>query len=131
MTVKYNDIVSVKRPNGKEGFTTCEAKVNWVENGNVGVTYLAPKDVKGACSVVRESDLTLISASAKDEMAERIASIDDKELEEHIMSIRRRRYPKEPTTRKRTGQLKVARGKKESFNDLFKLMDENPKTEGR
>lgn len=128
--MKYNDIVSVKRPNGREGFNTCEARVNWVENGNVGVTYLAPKDIKGACSVVRESDLTLISASAKDEMAERIASIEDDELEEHIMSIRRRRYPKESTTRRRTGQPKVAREKKASFDDLFKLMDENPKTEG-
>lgn len=119
--MKYNDIVSVKRPNG-----VYQAKVNWVENGNVGVTYLAPKGVKGACSVVKESDLTLISASAKNELAERIASIGDDELEEHIMNIRRRRLPKEPVRRARKGQAKVAGEKKVSFDELFKKMDENP-----
>jgi len=121
--LKYNDIVSLKSPIGN---VTYEARVNWVENGNVGITYLSPQNVKGGASVVKESILTLISASAKDELAEKIASISDEELEERIMSIRRRRVPKEPAPRKRSGQPRVAREKKASFDDLFKRMEENP-----
>jgi len=119
--MKYNDIVSIEKDFGK-----CKARVNWVENGNVGITYLSPNSVKGGHSVVREGELTLISASAKDELAERIASIGDKELEEHIMSIRRRRFPKPTTTYKRKAKPGVAREKKVSFDDLFKKMEENP-----
>lgn len=126
MELKYNDIVSVERFGGLK----YQARVNWVENGNVGVTYLTPKEVKGAASVVKVSECTLISASAKDEMAERIASISDEELEERIQSIRRRRYPKTPTTRARkTGEPKVEREKKVSLDDIFKKMEENPKIE--
>jgi len=119
--MKYNDIVKVKKDYGR-----CEARVNWVEDGNVGITYLYPDSVKGGASVVRESELTLISASAKDEMAERIASISDEELEERIQSIRRRRFPKPTTTRRRTAKPKLEREKKVSITDLFKKMDENP-----
>ena len=122
--MKCNDIVSVERFKGQK----YQARVNWVEDGGVGVTFLSPKEVKGACSVVKESECTLISASARDEMAERMISISDEELEERIMSIRRRRYPKEPATRsKRAGQPKVAKEKKVSFDELFKKMEENPK----
>lgn len=124
MTVKCNDIISVERFKGQK----YQARVNWVEDEKVGVTFLSPKEVKGACSVVKESECTLISASARDEMAERMISISDEELEERIMSIRRRRYPKEPATHsKRSGQLKVAKEKKVSFDELFKKMEENPK----
>jgi len=119
--MKYNDIVSVKKDFGR-----CEARVNWVENGNAGITYLYPDSLKGGASVVRVSELTLISASAKDELAERIASITDEELEERIQSIRRRRFPKPTTTRKRSAKPKVEREKKLSIADLFKKMDENP-----
>jgi len=119
--MKYNDIVSMKKDYGK-----CEARVNWVEDGNVGITYLSPDNVKGGASVVRESELTLISASAKDEMAERIASITDEELEERIQSIRRRRFPKPTTIRKRSTKPKIEREKKVSLADLFKKMEENP-----
>jgi len=119
--MKYNDIVSVKKDFGK-----CEARVNWVENGNVGITYLSPSEKKGAVSVVKELEITLISASAKDELAERIASISDKDLEERIQSIRRRRFPKTTATRTRSSGPKIAREKKVSFDDLFKKMDENP-----
>jgi len=119
--VKYNDIVSIEKSYGK-----CEARVNWVEDGNVGITYLSPDNIKGGASVVKENELTLISASAKDEMAERIASISDDDLEERIQSIRRRRFPKATTTYKRKSTPKVAREKKVSFDDLFKKMDENP-----
>jgi len=114
---KYNDIV--RHANGK-------ARVNWVENGDVGITYLSPKEMKGGASVVGEASLSLISASAKDEMAERIASITDIELEKHIMSIRGRRAPRPSTQRRGAGQPKVAREKKVSFDDLFKKMEENP-----
>jgi len=119
--LKYNDIVSIEK-----GFGKCEARVNWVEDGNVGITFLSPSNIKGGASVVKESELTLISASAKDELAERIGSIDDKELEEHIQNIRRRRFPKPTTTYSRKSAPKVAREKKVSFDDLFKKMDENP-----
>ena len=119
---KYNDIVR-----SNDG----EARVNWVENGNVGITYLSPPDKKGAASIVKELELALISASAKNEMAERIASISDKELEERMLAIRRRRYPKAPTTRKRKeGGAKLERVAKEpkvSLDDIFKKMEENPK----
>ena len=122
--MKCNDIVSVERFKGQK----YQARVNWVEDEKVGVTFLSPKEVKGACSVVKESECTLISASARDEMAERMISISDEELEERIMSIRRRREPKEPTTRsRRSGQPKVAKEKKVSFDELFKKMEENPK----
>ena len=121
--MKYNDIVSLKSP---DGAITYKARVNWVENGNVGITYLEPKDMKGGASVVTAKQLTLISASAKDELAERIASIDDEDLKQYIMNIRRRRFPKETTTRKRTGKPAVEREKKVSFDELFKKMDENP-----
>jgi len=121
--LKYNDIVSLKSPNGK---VTYQARVNWVENGDVGITYLTPKEVKGGASVVKEGSLTLISASAKDEMAERIASISDEELAMNIMNIRGRRHPQPTVQRVRKGQPKVEREKKVSFDDLFKKMDENP-----
>ena len=125
MELKYNDIVSVERFNSLK----YQARVNWVENGDVGVTFLTPKEVKGAASVVKVSECMLISASAKDEMAERIASIGDDELEERIMNIRRRRYPKPAVSRKRTGEPKVAREKKVSIDDIFKKMEENPRKE--
>ena len=126
MELKYNDIVSVER----YGSLKYQARVNWVEDGNAGVTFLTPKEVKGGASVVKVSECTLISASAKDELAERIASIDDEELEKCIMNIRRRRYPKATTTRvRKTGQVKVEREKKVSLDDIFKKMDENPKIE--
>lgn len=126
--MKYNDIVSVEQFGGLK----YQARVNWVENGNVGVTFLTPKEVKGGASVVKVSECKLISASAKDEMVERIASITDEELEERIMSIRRRRYPKASTPGgRRKGQPKVEREKKISLDDIFKKMEENPKIEGR
>ncbi len=121
--MKYNDIVSEMSHDRTEKY---QARVNWVENGQVGITYLEPKGMRGGCSVVNEGELTLISASAKDEIAEKIASIDDKELEEHIMSIRRRRAPKQVTTRKKAGKVGVVKEKKVSFDELFKKMDENP-----
>jgi len=119
--VKYNDIVSIEKSYGK-----CEARVNWVEDGNVGITYLSPSNIKGAASVVKEDELTLISVSAKDEMAERIASISDTDLEERIQNIRRRRFPKATTTYKRKSAPKAVGEKKVSFDDLFKKMAENP-----
>lgn len=123
--MKYNDIVSVERFQGQK----YQARVNWVENGNVGVTFLSPKEVKGAASVVKESECTLISASARNEMAEKMISISDDELKERIISIRRRRIPKEPTTHiKRLGHPKIAKEKSVSFDELFKKMEENPKT---
>jgi len=121
--LKYNDIVSLKSPNGK---ITYQARVNWVENGDVGITYLSPKTMKGGASVVKENILTLISASAKDAMAERIAHITDEELEENIMNIRGRRHPQPTVQRVRKGQPKVEKEKKVSFDELFKKMDENP-----
>lgn len=124
--MKYNDIVSLNSPDNK---TTYQARVNWVENGNVGITYLSPKEVKGGASVVRVSTLTLISASAKDAMAERIADISDEELEKNIMNIRGRRHPQPTVRRARKGQPKVARKEKVNFDDLFKKMDENPRKE--
>ena len=115
---KYNDIVKTS-----EG----EARVNWAENGNVGITYLSPPNIKGAVSVELEQKITLISASAKDEMAERIASISDEDLEKRIQEIRGRRYPKAPTTYKRTAKPKVEREEKVSIDDIFKRMEEHPK----
>lgn len=116
---RYNDIVKTS-----EG----EARVNWAENGNVGITYLSPPNIKGAVSVELEQKITLISASAKDEMAERIASISDEDLEKRIQEIRGRRYPKAPTTYRRLTTPKVEREKKISMDNIFKLMDDNPKT---
>ena len=116
---KYNDIVKAA-----EG----EARVNWAENGNVGITYLSPPEIKGAVSVEPEQKLTLISASAKDEMSERIASISDEDLEKRIQEIRGRRYPKVATTRTRSTTPKLEREKKVSMDNIFKLMDDNPKT---
>ena len=121
--MKYNDIVSMKSPDGK---TTHQARVNWVENGDVGITYLSPDVMKGGSSVVKEDSLTLISASAKDAMAERIASITDEELEQNIMNIRGRRHPQPAVRRARKGQPKVEGEKKVSFDELFKKIDENP-----
>ena len=121
--MKYNDIVSLNSPDKRIVY---KARVNWVENGNVGITYLEPKEVKGGASVVKVDELTLISASAKDEMVERIHSITDEALEKHIMNIRRRRFPKQATTRRKVGQVKIAKEKKISFDDLFKKMEENP-----
>ena len=114
---KYNDIVSA--PKGK-------ARINWVENGDVGITYLSPAEVKGAASVVKELELHLISASAKDKMAERIASITDDELAKNIMNIRGRRHPQPTVRRVRKGNPKIEREKKVSFDELFKKIDENP-----
>ena len=125
--MKYNDIVSVER----FGSLKYQARVNWVEDGNVGVTFLTPKEVKGGSSVVKVEECTLISASAKNEMAEKIASISDKELEERINAIRRRRFPKATVTRSRKpGQPKLEREKKVSMDDIFKKMEENPKMKG-
>jgi hypothetical protein len=116
---KHNDIV--KAPEGK-------ARVNWVEDGSVGITYLSPPEVKGAASVVKELELYLISASAKDEMADRIASITDDELARNILEIRRRRMPQPTATRRRTSKSRVMREKKISMDDIFKKMEENPKS---
>ena len=121
--MKYNDIVSLESPNGK---ITYQARVNWVENGDVGITYLSPKTMKGGGSVVKEDSLTLISASAKDVMAERIAHITDEALEKNIMNIRGRRLPQPTVQRVRKGQPRVEKEKKVSFDELFKKMDENP-----
>ena len=121
--MKYNDIVSIKSSNSK---VTYQARVNWVENGDVGITYLSPKEVKGGASVVKEGSLTLISASAKDAMAEKIASITDEELVKNIMNIRGRRHPQPTVRRVRKGQPKAEREKKVSFGELFKKIDENP-----
>jgi len=115
---KHNDIV--RAPEG-------EARVNWVENGQVGITYLSPPEVKGGVSVVQELEVTLISASAKDEMAEKIALIEDDELEKRVQEIRGRRMPKPVTVRKRSSKPKVAGEKKVSMADIFKKMEENPK----
>ena len=121
--MKYNNIVSLKSPDGR---VTYQARVNWVENGDVGITYLSPKEMKGGASVVKEDSLTLISASAKDVMAERIASITDKELEKNIMNIRGRRHPQPAVHRARKGQPKVEREKKVAFDELFKKIDKSP-----
>lgn len=121
--MKHNDIVSLKSPDGR---ITYQARVNWVENGDTGITYLSPKEVKGGSSVVKEDSLTLISASAKDVMAERIASITDEELANNIMNIRGRRHPQPTVRRARKGQPKAEREKKVSFDELFKKIDENP-----
>jgi len=124
--VKHNDIVSVKR----FGSLKYQARVNWVEDNKVGVTFLTPEEVKGGCSIVEEKECTLISASAKDEMVERIASISEEELEERILSIRRRRVPKCPTKRnKKSTVVKEVKERKASLDDLFKKMEENPKIE--
>jgi hypothetical protein len=121
MPLKYNDIVAIDHPQG-----TYKAKVNWVEDGKVGITYLSPESVRGGCSVLEESELRLVSSSAKDEMAERIASIPDDELEKAIQSIRGRRFPK-PVTARKTSHPKVEKEEgKISFGDLFKQMEENP-----
>ena len=121
--MKYNDIISLKSPNGE---VTYRARVNWVENGDVGITYLSPAEMKGGCSVVKENSLTLISASAKDAMAERIALITDEELGKNIMNIRGRRHPQPTVRRVRKGQPKAEGEKKVSFDELFKKIDENP-----
>ena len=123
MPLKYNDIVAFDRPEG-----VYKAKVNWTEDGEVGITYLSPEQARGGCSVVKEEELRLISSSAKDELAERIASIPDDELERAIQSIRGRRFPKPVTGRakrtyptgERTTEPKV------SFDSLFKQMEEHP-----
>ena len=123
MPLKYNDIVALDRPEG-----VYKAKVNWVEDGKVGITYLSPEQARGGCSVVEEIELRLVSSSGKDELAERIASIPDDELERAIQSIRGRRFPKPVAARakrtyptgERTAEPKV------SFDDLFKQMEDNP-----
>jgi hypothetical protein len=121
MPLKYNDIVSLDRPEGMY-----KAKVNWTENGEVGITYLSPEQARGGCSVVQESELRLVSSSAKDEMAERIASISDDELERAIQSIRGRRFPKPVTARKKTYPGTQRAEPKVSFDDLFEQMEKNP-----
>lgn len=109
--VKENDIIEMTTSTG----IVCIARVRWVnDEGQVGVTYIAPDSHKGAASVVEVEELTVLQRDIKEDLKD----VPTKDLIAAITRLRSGRLPKKMATRK------TSVGKKSAKSRLDKLFEE-------
>ena len=110
--MKRGDIIKYE-PSRGNSFT---AKVNWVEDGNAGLTLIGP-DAKGSEAVVLPvDDCTIVTEFKGDENKTGMSKLTDEELKTSIERLKGMRFPRKMATRVR----KPSSGKK---TELTKTME--------
>lgn len=90
--IREGDVVEVTLPTGNKG----TARVRWVnEEGQAGITYIAPDSHKGGATVIGINELEVIQRDMGEVL--KYASVD--ELKDAITRLRGMRMPKKLATR--------------------------------
>jgi hypothetical protein len=110
--VKENDIVEMTTSTG----IVCTARVRWVnDEGQAGVTYIAPDSHKGGASVVEVGELKVLHGNIKEDLKD----VPTKDLIAAITRLRSGRLPKKLSIRRTSTRKKSTKTK------LDKLLEDN------
>jgi len=118
--VKKGDIVRFKtgiRDNIQEG------RVNWVKEGNVGITLIGDGYSGKEATVMLEKECEVMIEFKGDTLKEKIHNMETEELKASIERLKGMRFPKKVVRR---ASASVAPSKKKKMTRLLELLEENP-----
>ena len=97
-----------------------KAKVNWVKDGNVGVTLIGPDSKGKECAVIPIEDCTIVTEFKGDENTQGICRLTDEELKKSIERLKGMRFPRKMATRVR----KPSSGKKTELTKTMEALEQ-------
>lgn len=103
-----------------------EAKVNWVVDGEAGVTYTSPDSWKGGSNIVNVSEWRLLVESAPSFQSS-VESMTENQLKDSLDTLRRTRI-KAPAKLKAGVKVKAVK-KSDPLMKALEEMDEDKKAE--
>lgn len=98
-----------------------EGKVNWVKNGNVGITIVGDKH--GAATVMPEKDCEVVVEYKGDSLEDEVHGMETEELKAAIQRLKGMRFPRKMKGRCRST---VSPSRRQKLTKLLEAIDGNP-----
>lgn len=116
--MKKGDIIKFKMGITDE---TQEGKVNWVKNGDVGISLLGDKH--GAATVMSEEDCEVVVEYKGDTLKDEVHSMETEELKAAIQRLKGMRFPRRVASKTRSS---VSPNRRQKLTRLLEAIDGDP-----
>ncbi len=116
--MKKGDIVKFKVGISED---TQEGKVNWVEDGNVGISI--SNDKHGAATVLPEEDCEVVVVYKGDTLKDEVSDMETEELKDAIQRLKGMRLPRKTKARARSA---VSPDRRQKLTKLLEAIDGDP-----
>lgn len=118
--MKKNDIISFRVGIPER---TQRGRVNWVDNGNVGITLIGDGFSGVEATVMPEEDCTVVIEYKGDALKNGIHSLSTEELKANIQRLKGMRFPRKVKSR---GKSSASPSKRQRLTKLLEVLDGDP-----